>query len=62
MNKLWKYFNWCVRKKKDALTYLDKKQYVLDFIEELVHDTRTNIDDIFYLFIKKRLDENDLNK
>ena len=62
MNKLLKFFHWCTRKEKQILSYLDKKQYVLDFIEELVYDTRTDIDDIFYYFVKKRLDQNDLKR
>ena len=62
MNKLLKIFHWCLRKEQQMLSYLDKKEYVLDFIEELVYDTETDIDDIFYYFVKKRLDQIDLKE
>ena len=51
-----KWLNWCSKREEELLTYIDKKEFTLNFLQELADDTTTDIDDILVDYIKKRLE------
>ena len=53
-----KIFNWCFKQEDKVLSYLERKEYMLEFLKELVEDTETEIDDIFYSYVKQKLEKN----
>jgi len=56
MKKLMNIFNWCKNQEEQILSNLDKKRYIIEFLEQLAQDTtESDIDDIFVDFIKNRL-------
>lgn len=56
MKKFISIFNWCKNQEEKILSNLDKKKYIIEFLEQLAQDTTENeIDDIFVDFIKNRL-------
>lgn len=56
MKKLMNMFNWCKNQEEQILSNLDKKKYIIQFLEQLAKDTtESEIDDIFVAFIKNRL-------
>jgi len=49
-------FNWCKNQEEKVLSNLEKKKYIIQFLEELAKDTKEyEIDDYFVDYIKKRL-------
>ena len=56
MKKFLNMFNWCKNQEEQILSNLDKKRYIIEFLEQLAQDTtESDIDDIFVDFIKNRL-------
>lgn len=49
-------FNWCKNQEEQILSNIQKKEYIIQFLEELAKDTKEfEIDDYFVDYIKKRL-------
>lgn len=56
MKKLMNIFNWCKNQEEKVLSNLEKKKYIVQFLEELSRDVKEyEIDDYLVDYIKKRL-------
>lgn len=64
--KLIELFNWCKNTEQKIISNLEKKEYIITFLEELVNETDNDVDDIMIDFMKQRLHYknkiNDFNK